>query len=348
MSLRRKSCETCFKGKRRCDLTFPSCKRCERTGKECRYIYPHPAGSSSLELSGSDADSSALTKSPASKPGVTSDLTTPDIPSLLGPLGEVQPIIGQAKSWDWLLQELKSFPVTFGRDNETGFIHKGLNCESLRALRTAYGLCLANSMRNDQVTQQGLFQMMAAEVVHLLNTPSSMSLLEDLSRLQAIVLYQILRLLHGDLEQRLMAEQQEQIVHTLSLHILYRANTELGMVQSTWESWIVAENARRTAMVAYILYCVYSIHMVGVSSCFSTMATLPVTSRPELWDSRETFSPQFDTSESYDEYSKSWVAHPWRRLKPFERLLLIPCKGFDKVESYRTREVSQAVAAELA
>jgi hypothetical protein len=182
--------------------------------------------------------------------------------------------------------------------------------------------------------------MMDVEVAELLNSAESPNLLEDLSRLQALVLYQIIRLLHGDLEQRLIAEYQEQAIEALSLQILLRVNTERTIIQTTYHDWLIAEMARRTTMVAYLLYCVYAIHTIGVSAGFTTMIELPVSSHPELWESGQTFSPQFDIAVTYDAYTRLWAANPWKQLKPFERMLMVPCKGLDKVNSYVLPAVS--------
>lgn len=40
MSLRRKSCNSCFKGRRKCNLAYPICGTCQKTKKTCQYAYP--------------------------------------------------------------------------------------------------------------------------------------------------------------------------------------------------------------------------------------------------------------------------------------------------------------------
>jgi hypothetical protein len=40
MSLRRRSCDRCFKARRKCDLGYPVCQRCQKQNKNCRYNYP--------------------------------------------------------------------------------------------------------------------------------------------------------------------------------------------------------------------------------------------------------------------------------------------------------------------
>ena len=177
-------------------------------------------------------------------------------------------------------------------------------------------------------------KMMENEVVQLFNMPASPSLLDDLARLQALVLYQIVRLLHGDLEQRMTADYQETMAESLALRLSNRVNTEIGLVPTTWNKWLIAESVRRTVMVTFILYCVYSTHTLGVSSCFATMATLPIATRQELWESEQAFTTEVDNSESYQDFAESWVVNPWRQLRPFERMLMVPCKGLDKVDSY--------------
>ena len=330
MSFRRRSCEACFKGKRKCDSAAPVCTRCQRTGKECHYIYPLDSENGFYKFT---ERQSSVTKRRVLEPSAGKGRTL-DIPNLLGHLGEVRPIIGQAKSWEWLIQEFKSFPVSFGQTGEAGFIHKGAYAECANSLRTAYGLCLAQHMSTNDESRSSLMQMMADEVVRLLNTPSDLSLLDELAQLQALVLYQITRLLTGDLEQRIMAEYQESTIEHLSLQMLSRVTTEIGLVATTWEEWLIVESVRRTAIVAFMLYCLHLTHTLGVSTCFSAMARLPVSTRHELWESPQSFTPEVDNSLSYQAFADSWAAYPFRQLQPFEKMLMVPCKGLDTVESY--------------
>jgi hypothetical protein len=53
-----------------------------------------------------------------------------------------------------------------------------------------------------------LFHSLDAEIAELLSPAPMSTILEDLVRLQAAVLYQIIRIFFGGLEQRIVAERQ--------------------------------------------------------------------------------------------------------------------------------------------
>ena len=328
MSLRRKSCETCFKGKRKCDLTFPICKRCRRIGKECHYTYSVLSDEEATPL-----DSTGVIEQ-QNKQYAQRTLTL-DIPNFLGPLGEVRPIVGQSVSWQWLVDELKHYPRTFAAAGTTNFIHSAFAPSRNDSLKVASNLCLARQLAPSNHAHHIIFRKIASEVAVLLNNTTASPILQELAQLQAIVLYQIMRLLCGGFEERILAEAQEPAVETLCIRLLDRVNTEFGFVQANWQTWLVAESARRTALVAFLLYCTYCLETYGSSTAFPTMSMLPVSNRPELWESPATFLPQLDSAASYDDFSQLWLTNPYRQLDAFEKMLLVPCKGLDTIESYR-------------
>ncbi|RDW84061.1 Zn(II)2Cys6 transcription factor domain-containing protein [Aspergillus mulundensis] len=61
MSLRRKSCNACFRGRRKCNLAYPTCEYCRKTKKCCQYAYPPTSGSPSSN----DSTSSPAPSGPA-------------------------------------------------------------------------------------------------------------------------------------------------------------------------------------------------------------------------------------------------------------------------------------------
>lgn len=126
MSLRRKSCEACFKGRRKCHLSYPTCKRCHNNQKTCHYIgspLVPSAGTSSRALSEVFSLSSFESSEPIellllwqSEDDVWDSFNWLDgqicfeqsiIPSFLGNLGELQPVFGNTKSWEWVIKLLK-------------------------------------------------------------------------------------------------------------------------------------------------------------------------------------------------------------------------------------------------
>lgn len=263
------------------------------------------------------------------------ELLYPSVPSFLGNLGEVQPVSGNTQSWEWVIEQLKSYPRTFGQHAETTFIHKELYCDQLpHTIRAAFGVSAAYACTNE-ANKSMLFRTLDAEALELLNAALEGTLLEALSRLQAMVLYQIIRLFHGDLKQRTVAEQQESLMGAWGLQLLQRASVELRSAHLTWGDWILAESIRRTVMIAFMLYGVYSVFKHGICPEYPTLSILPVSTKAALWNSPGAYLQHGDWVDTmkYRDFAELWLASPKRKLEPFEKMLLVACKGTEQVEA---------------
>ncbi|KAL3477070.1 hypothetical protein BJX99DRAFT_226658 [Aspergillus californicus] len=365
MSLRRKSCDACFKGRRKCNLAYPTCETCRKSKKRCRYAYPpSPPGSdqsptppntntNSLERLFDSIDESSLGFEYLN-PESTSDLfaqypprrsTTSVSPAiapasltitrLVGELGQVQPIEGSTRSWKWVIDELKSYPRQFARTAQTIFIHRDLYHDEIpQSMRTAFGVLSALTL-NPETNHAMLFRVIDAEVLDLLHPiePRSSTPMDDLARLQALLFYQTIRLFHGNLTQRIMAEQQQATLMSLALKLVVRSQTELH--ETTRQSWILTECIRRTAIIVYFLYGVNSIHREGICIGIHTLAKLPLSTKLSAWTMEDHAHPA-GTGETipYETFLSRWLVSLPRRLDPFEKLLIVPCQGLDAAEAY--------------
>ncbi|KAF1809823.1 hypothetical protein P152DRAFT_367210, partial [Eremomyces bilateralis CBS 781.70] len=257
------------------------------------------------------------------------------IPNFLGNLGEIQPVSGNTKSWQWVIDQLKSYPQTFAQNAETPFIHKELYLnQSPAPIRAAFGICAAHIFVNDG-NKSMLNRTLNAEVTELLRPALDETILQALARMQALVLYQIIRMLYGDLEQRISAEQQENSIAASGLQLLRRADWELQGEQPTWKNWILAESIRRTVMVAFMSYAVYSLFKHGICPEFPTLSMLPVSTKANLWGSPGVGVQHhiLDKTMKYHEYTDNWCAFPQLDPAPFEKMLLVACKGLDQIEA---------------
>lgn len=327
------------------------CKRCKRNDKTCYYSSPpHGApenalatvnpsdqpdvGTSSVDLELLLSDSSFeidFIQGTAMR-----ELLYPSVPDLVGRLGELQPVSGQTESWNWMIGELKSYPQAFAQSVETSFIHKNMVCHPLpRPLRVAFGICAACISINEY-NKSMLFQTIEAETSELVKPASGGTPLEDLSRLQAAVLYTIIRLFYGDIEQQSLAEQQKSLLGVWGFQLLQRASLELRQAQPSWESWILTESIRRTVLVAYIVYGVYSVFKYGICTELPTLAVLPMSTKQVFWGSQATYFDHFleDETINYDEFARLWVNSTPRRLESFEKMILVACKGIEAVEAF--------------
>lgn len=115
-----------------------------------------------------------------------------------------------------------------------------------------------------------------------------------LAALQALVLYQVIRLFDGDIRLRAQAEADEPVAmlwaSQLMAHMCYTAraitstNTNTAVVsflESDWPSWLLHESIRRTVITTYMLHGVYNFLRLG----YDTPAELRVyfTAQSALW-----------------------------------------------------------------
>lgn len=314
----------------------------------------------------------AASWSPSSaSPDAVPTLPKLNIPKFLGSLGELQRIEGSTESWQWVIGELKQCPRDLATRGETLFMHKNLYRDAMpRTIRAALGTSAAFCMLKED-RRQLLFRALDAEVLELLRTPlladaddgrgqgggggintsgssSGMGLIDELARLQALLLYQMMRMFGGGLEQRLVVEQQRDLLTTWALQLLSRSRAELagdsvrasdaGGEAGSWHSWIVAESIRRTVMIVFMFYGLYSLAMHGFCSELPTLAKLPVSTTPAPWHSEAAFLSRGRSGEAhqtltYDEFTNYWVVSPPQRLDPFDKFLVVPCKGFEAIAS---------------
>ena len=97
MSLRRKSCIPCFRGRRKCSLTYPACER-------CHYVY-----------------------APQSIP---EDYAEATFPRGLDQLGELELVSG-IPEWAWIFEQIRGYPLAFAHYKENMFVHGSSYCDSL-------------------------------------------------------------------------------------------------------------------------------------------------------------------------------------------------------------------------
>ncbi|KAL4937920.1 hypothetical protein BDV06DRAFT_202063 [Aspergillus oleicola] len=371
MSLRRKSCNACFRSRRKCNLAYPTCGTCQKTNKPCQYAYPPIRAVVSSNLSSGSRgdlilpdgpvmnfintiDTSALDyletgavldlfdQYPQYASGTTPSLTLPSMPPdfgsiarLCGSLGEVQPIEGSNTSWQWVIDQLKRFPGEFANDAKTIFIHEQLYRNGMPgSMRTAFGVSSSSCLLTEK-NRCALFRAVDDEVTDLLNFREQRTILNDLASLQALALYQTIRFFYGDLKQRAIAEQQQSALFTRALKLVTRSQSEIRDT-SDRQIWILAECIRRTAIIIYFLYGVNSIFREGICIGLPTLAKLPLSTELTSWASGVENGESMALGEtiSYETFLALWLVSTPRKLDPFEKLLLVPCQGLDTVERY--------------
>jgi hypothetical protein len=103
-------------------------------------------------------------------------------------------------------EQLKSYPSSSAQHSETAFIHRDLHHHELPSpIRVAFGICAAHLCVN-KGNKAMLFRTLDAKMSTLFQPTQDDSLLQALSKMQAMLLCQIIRIYHGDDKQRNLAE----------------------------------------------------------------------------------------------------------------------------------------------
>jgi hypothetical protein len=252
------------------------------------------------------------------------------IPRKLGVLGELEPV-STPLELGFVFDQIRDSPLIFADQGGTMFIHKDLFSSLLPArLRTAFCIC-AGAVSMSESRRHILFKVINAEMSDILAEAPASTLPEQLARLQAAVLYQIIRFFQGNLEQRILAERQEFEVRSYALRLLQLADMELRQVQPNWECWVFTESIRRTVFIAFKIYTLYWSFKFGTCIETAAMRMLPVSAKPSSWVSREVYlqNTDRDRTTTYGDYTTDCVTAPRPGLEAFERLLLTACTGVE-------------------
>ena len=374
-STRKKSCQGCVKSKRRCDLGYPICKRCLTKGLHCKYpnasvreaevvvrqatpdllplteVVNEPievpleatnidpslsentssssSGSSSGLSSGSSSDSSS---SPEAI--VPDDLSHTILESILPQIWEPR-ILGEAQV-SLIVNELCAFVPSLAYSGTTFFINDNLyqNWQP-SAYQDACGIAalyMVKTPRNAAV----LTSSINAKVSTLISTYNSWTLDEHLAAVQALIIYQIIRIFDPSLNQQALGERQIHLLELWTATLWKRSFNEPDHGMSTFSSWVFQESLRRTVLMSVFFRGAWSaLTRNGLCDQIPVLARLPLTRDVRLFECSEDEwskpNPRQQGAKgliSYGDLSLAWI--PDRSvddLPPFERLLLAACHG---------------------
>ncbi|KAF7916668.1 hypothetical protein BELL_0406g00020 [Botrytis elliptica] len=198
---------------------------------------------------------------------------------------------------NFMAKRLAIIPRTFVQHGHTIFIHRmQFHQNPSVALHDAISACALYCMRGtmNQAFVFGNLELKCQQLIASINT-LLVTKTELLAALQALLLYQIIRLFDGDIRLRAHAEADEPITISWAaqLHnMIYqehqtglfdRNSTEISVVtgsDSDWNSWLVNESVRRTVIATFMLNGVYSFLKLGYyvpkksHECFTAQAAL--------------------------------------------------------------------------
>ncbi|KAF2254903.1 hypothetical protein BU26DRAFT_559551 [Trematosphaeria pertusa] len=365
-STRKKSCRQCVKSKRRCDLGFPCCKRCFTKGLDCAYpnasvreaeVVIRQATPEFAPLVGSE-----VTLGPAEPPSRDVDLALLQSEGSSSPESEPGPlrlshrtcreprICKELMTHLWCPCYLTEAQVMFlcGRmcamvptlaySGHTPFIHEALYRNSQP---TAYqdscslsALYLAKTERNRSILTTSIDDKIAA----LVASSHGWSLTDHLAAVQALIIYQIIRLFDPDLGAQAQADRQNRLLEVWTAHLWKRSFNEPASFKTCYDAWVFYESIRRTVLMSVFLRGGWScVNQGGLCDQVPVLARLPLTKDGSLWEcdsaaweQRGPCDKGVDCLIAYGDLSLGWKpgTDP-EQLTGFQRMLLAACRGRD-------------------
>lgn len=176
----------------------------------------------------------------------------------------------------YTVKQLKSYPSLFARQGQTPFIHSHLWRDTLpRAIQDVLGACALYGEKG-QTNQPLVFGVITAAADRLINDYQLVGITAtaQLAAVQALILYQIIRLFDGDIRQRADAERANPTLKDWTRQLqdrMQRTEDPSPSVDSTsrkppvtsvatgsWHNWVFAESLRRTVIVSHMLQALFS------------------------------------------------------------------------------------------
>jgi len=175
------------------------------------------------------------------------------------------------------------------------------------------------------------------------NSTTSLGRVKDnLLALQALVLYQIIRLLDGDVRQRVNAERHLQLLDSWTLSLQQNYYQVLGMSEdkNSYRYWVLIESIRRTTMISVLLRTLCSVVKVGYCELVPLLSALPVSNTAHLWTAPDTewrnqHSADNDEVLTYVEWTQKWNAGNVNEIDEYEKLLLVTCHHATGTQSFK-------------
>ncbi|KAF3032463.1 hypothetical protein E8E12_002626 [Didymella heteroderae] len=190
---------------------------------------------------------------------------------------------------------LSLLPHVFASTGQTMYIHRQ-SFEALQppALQKAMSACALYSMQTP-LTKPLVHQVLQHDAHHLLSTtdPSTCSNHDLLAALQALLLYQLIRLFDGDIRLRATAESDEATAILWASELRTRACAvslplqpvaTLADEAEDWQLWLFHESIRRTVVTTFLLRGVYNYLKTGTD--VPTGVGVYFTAQERLWNAQ--------------------------------------------------------------
>jgi hypothetical protein len=204
---------------------------------------------------------------------------------------------------DFVAKRIAQIPRSFAEKAQTIFIHRCvLQTQNSQTLQDALSMCALYCMRTSD-NQKVLYGILEDRVKQLTITMNVLrvSRSELLVRVQALLLYQIIRLFDGDIRLRTEAEADEITLLSWTSELKSRMQTiepsssslanalyTVAAVPSNWLHWLFEESVRRTVFTVTMVKALYDFLKHGFDEVSEDR--LCFTAQAALWNAQSEYS----------------------------------------------------------
>jgi hypothetical protein len=194
--------------------------------------------------------------------------------------------ISQEQS-DFCIKQFKGFIPRLVQQNQSPFIHPNSYQQMPPAVyQDLLGVSAMYCQKSPQ-NQSIIFSTLDSRISSLIESSKSSSWLakDYLVSVQALVMYQIIRLFDGDIRQRANAERHLELLQIWTFRLHSRCNIfrNDSDTESPYQRWVFIESTRRTITMSIMVQAMYSLVRDGYCTSVPLLATLPVSVDGALW-----------------------------------------------------------------
>jgi hypothetical protein len=290
----------------------------------------------------SESDDSSTSSSPEA--WLVHDGSVTALPQQLGrtllPTVVVPVLLNERQSM-FVIEGLCSLVTTLAYSGTTHFLHPNLYADDDQPV--AYQDCVAMSAlymaQNASNTRNILVKSINAKISAMVKEAPNWTLMQHLAAVQALVIYQIIRLFDPMLGAQDQAVKHNALLERWATSLSQRSFYDTPSFADEYSRWVFTESLRRTLFMSVFTRCSWSVFTCGgLASQVHVLAGMPLTKNLAMWSQEE--SEGLCTSEhvqsqehdliSYVDMSVDWSHDKCvEELGPFGKLLLAPCRGGD-------------------
>jgi hypothetical protein len=232
----------------------------------------------------------------------------------------------------YVIAGLLAFPASMAYAGSTFFIHRNLydahepsayqDCVALSALY------MTKTARNRGILSNSIGQ----KVSGLISQSATWTLIEHLAAVQALIVYQVIRLFDPDLNLQTAAQKDNAYLELWSAHLWKRSFNEPQSFPTPHARYAFQESLRRTVLMSVFVRCGWStLTKGGLAEQVPILRRLPLAKNLGAWKCEPEAWLLEDEEELmlYGDWSTSYIVsgRTIEELDPFGRLLIGACKG---------------------